>query len=609
MCGIIGRVSAEDVVPHIISGLKRLEYRGYDSGGIAFFDNDSIKRIRSVGKISQLEKLVNKEKKQGFAGIGHTRWATHGKPTESNAHPHKSTKGTFYIVHNGIIENSEEIKKSLLTDNVVYESQTDSEIFAHLLEKFYEGDPVSAIAKALAVLKGSYAFGVLCKDFPNTIFGASSGSPLVAIKGEGGCSIASDIGAVAEKATEIFRVYDGEICKITQNNITFFDLVGKKIKKRPENAKSNVETFEKEGYSHFMLKEIEEQPEAVNNTIKALVSFGSIALPDVTLDDDFIAERLQKIAIVACGSAYHTGLVAKHVIEELAGIPCTVEIASEFRYSQPLIDESTLVIFVSQSGETADTLASLRLAKHCGAQILSIVNVKESAIARESENVIFTEAGREIAVATTKAYSAQLVAFYALGIYFGRVRGNITYQQEEKLVSELLNLPQKIEETLQTVEQDAKELAKTLCNEKDVFFIGRLTDYATACEGSLKLKEISYINAQSYAAGELKHGTISLVEANTPVIAIAGESKIFSKTVSNICEVEARGARVFVITDRAKASLVSKGRKTIFVPDTISQFRSSLLVIPLQLISYYAAFYLDRDIDKPKNLAKSVTVE
>ena len=609
MCGIIGKVGTEDVVPHIITGLKKLEYRGYDSGGIAFFDNDQIKRLRSVGKISQLEKLVNKEKNQGFTGIGHTRWATHGKPTENNAHPHKSANGVFYIVHNGIIENSEEIKKTLLSENIVYESHTDSEIFAHLLEKFYNGDPVSAIAKALAVLKGSYAFGILCKDFPNTVFGASSGSPLVAMKSETGCCIVSDIGAVTEKATEVFRVCDGEICKITNNTISFFDLVGEKVNKYSERTKSSAEAFDKGEYKHFMLKEIEEQPEAVQKTIESLVTFGSIALPDVTLDEEFIKEKLQNIVIVACGSAYHTGLVAKHIAEELAGISCVVEIASEFRYSQPLVNENTLVIFVSQSGETADTLASLRLAKYCGAQILSIVNVKGSVIARESENVIFTEAGREIAVATTKAYSAQLVAFYALGIYLGRVRGNITDEQEERFVCELLQLPQKIEETLRLVDGKAKEIAQILCTQRDVFFIGRLTDYATACEGALKLKEISYINAQSYAAGELKHGTISLIENETPVIAIAGESKIFSKTISNICEVEARGGKVIVITDKAKETLVAKGRSVIAVPDTISQFRSSLLVVPLQLISYYTALYLNRDIDKPKNLAKSVTVE
>ncbi len=609
MCGIIGKVGEENVIPQLINGLKKLEYRGYDSAGVAFVEDDIINRVRAVGKISELKKKLSQEVIESRVGIGHTRWATHGSPTEENAHPHRSKNGMFYIVHNGIIENSEEIKKNLLPYNLDFESGTDTEVFAHLLEKYYDGEPVSAIAKAQAVLKGSYAFGLICKDYPDVIFGAASGSPLVVVKGENGFYIASDSGAIDEKTVEKYSVSCGEICKITSSAAEFFDPSGKAIKKQREDSQNSEDSFEKEGYAHFMLKEISEQPRAVKDTLDSLISLGGVWLPHVNIDEDFFSEILEKIVIVACGSAYHTGLVAKHIIEKLTGVPCAVEIASEFRYSHPFIDEKTLAIFVSQSGETADTLACLRLAKHCGAQIISIVNVRGSAIAKESDNVIFTKAGREIAVATTKAYSAQLAAFYALSIFIGREKGKLSEEQEEKYIEELSLLPQKIKETLETVNENAKKFAQKICKWDKVFFMGRLTDYATACEGSLKLKEISYINAQSYASGELKHGTISLVEEGTPMIAVLGESKIFSKTLSNICEVESRGAQVIVITDIAKENLLSGNRTVISVPDTLSEFRQSLLVLPLQLISYYTALLRGCDIDQPKNLAKSVTVE
>ncbi len=609
MCGIIGYSGKENCVPILIKALKNLEYRGYDSAGIACFENKKISRVRAVGKITELEKETHKKTIRSNVGIGHTRWATHGKPCEENSHPHKSTSSLFYVVHNGIIENSGEIKKTLLPANTVYKSQTDTEVFAHLLEKYYTGEPVSAIAKALAVLKGTYAFSILCSDFPYTVFGAASGSPLVALKGESGFYIASDISAVSEKSTECYRILNGEICALTQTEIQFFDASGKEINKKPEQVFCKENTITKEGYPHFMLKEIAEQPKAIRATIDSLVSMHSITLPDVSFDEEFIQERLKNIIIVACGSAYHTGLVAKHLLEGLADTPCSVEIASEFRYSHHHFGKGTLAVFVSQSGETADTLAALRLAKKYGAQVLSVVNVQDSAIAKESENAIFTRAGKEVAVATTKAYSAQLVAFYALAIFIGRVKNQITLEEEEKLVKELLLLPEKVKETLESTNQITKKLAGELCHKNDVFFIGRLKDFAIACEGALKLKEVSYINAQSYASGELKHGTISLIENGTPVIAIVGESKIFSKTLSNICEVEARGGTVIVITDKAKQSLVSSNRTVITVSDVSSYFRPSLLVLPLQLLSYYTALLRGCDIDKPKNLAKSVTVE
>lgn len=609
MCGIIGYSGEENCAPILIKGLKNLEYRGYDSAGIAYFEGENISRIRAVGRISELDKAIQKKSVDAHTGIGHTRWATHGMPCEANSHPHKSSLGLFYVVHNGIIENSGEIKKTLLSANTVYESQTDTEVFAHLLEKYYTGEPVSAIAKALAVLKGTYAFSILCSDFPHTVFGAASGSPLVALKGESGFYLASDISAVSEKSTECYRILNGEICALTQTEIKFFDACGKEINKKPEQIFCKENSITKEGYPHFMLKEIAEQPKAIKDTIASLVSMHSITLPDVSFDEEFLQERLKNIVIVACGSAYHTGLVAKHLLEGFTATPCTVEIASEFRYSHHHFGKETLAIFVSQSGETADTLAALRIAKQYGAQVLSIVNVQDSVIAKESENAIFTKAGKEVAVATTKAYSAQLAAFYALAIFIGRVKNQITPEEEEKLVKELLSLPVKVKETLESVNEISKSLAGELCDKNDVFFIGRLKDYATACEGALKLKEVSYINAQSYASGELKHGTISLIENGTPVIAVAGESKIFSKTLSNICEVEARGGTVIVITDKAKQSLVSANRTVITVPDICSYFRPSLLVLPLQLLSYYTALLRGCDIDKPKNLAKSVTVE
>lgn len=608
MCGIIGRAGAENVLPPVIDGLKRLEYRGYDSAGLAYFKEGEIERVRAKGKITALEKSLN-QKAQSCVAIGHTRWATHGSPTEANAHPHKSPDGMFYVVHNGIIENSEEIKKTLLAKDTAYESQTDTEVFAHLLEKYYNGDVVSAIAKAQAVLKGAYAFAVLCIDFPYAVFGVASGSPLMAVKCEDGFCVASDSGAVSCDGQVCYRIQNGEICRLTRDSLCFFDAAGSKINKAGESLSCKENAFDKCGFDHFMLKEIYEQADAVRSTLDSLITFGSVTLPDVAFDEDFLKEGLRKIIIVACGSAYHAGLAVRCAIEKLAGISCSVELASEFRYSQPFVDEATLTIFVSQSGETADTLASLRLAKHCGAQIMSVVNVKNSAIARESENVIFTQAGREVAVATTKAYSSQLAALYAFAIFLGRISGKISEDEERKFTQELMCLPLKIKETLSNTINSAQEIARKLNSSKDVFFIGRLSDYATACEGSLKLKEISYINSQSYPAGELKHGTISLVENQTPVIAIAGESKVFSKTLSNIFEVEARGAQVIVVTDKAKQSLVSNNRTVLAVPDTLSEFRSSLLVIPLQLISYYTALLRGCDIDQPKNLAKSVTVE
>lgn len=608
MCGIIGKVGVDDVIPQLIRGLSNLEYRGYDSSGIAGLEGSRIRCFRSVGRIDNLRHILEKEKYESICGIAHTRWATHGKPTEENAHPHTGPNGMFAVVHNGIIENAEEIKKTLLPDND-FKSETDTEVFAHLLEKYYSKDVVSAIANACAVLKGSYAFGIMCDDTPGMIYGAASGSPLVVAKGDEGVYIASDPGAIEESCDHIYRMKQGEICAIDSDTVSFYDASGRDIKKAPERTYVRKDDYDKSGYDHYMLKEIYEQPEAVRNTLKTLVAGDSIILPEVSLRDEFFTEGIEKIIIVACGSAYHTGLVGKCIIEKLCKIPCSVEIASEFRYSEPLMNDKTLAIFVSQSGETADTLASLRLASRRGAQILSIVNVKGSIIAEESENVIYTIAGKEVAVATTKAYSAQLTAFYALALYMSYLRKTVDNDKYVYLIRELKKLPDKISETISETDSIAKALAHKLYDKTDIFYIGRLSDYATAAEGSLKMKEISYINSQAYASGELKHGTISLIEKGTPVIAVAGENGVFSKTVSNISEVASRGAWVITLTDRKKAVMGEKLPDIIWVPETADEFRSSLLVIPLQLMSYYTALKRGCDIDKPKNLAKSVTVE
>ena len=609
MCGIIGKAGIDNVAPDLVNGLKNLEYRGYDSSGIAFFNKGKLERVRSVGKIRELQKSLENIDIQSNSGIGHTRWATHGKPTEENAHPHKSPQGKFMVVHNGIIENTEEIKKNLLKADAVFYSDTDTEVICHLLEKYYKDDVVSALANACAVLKGSYALGVLCADCEGTVFGAASGSPLSVGKCKDSFYLASDINAISEKIEDAYKLSNGEICRIDSDTVSFFDPSGQEIEKYREKITFEESNASKCNFEHFMMKEIYEQPDAVKKTLESYISLGEIDFPDVMLDEDFLQEQLEKIVIVGCGSAYHAALVGKRAIEKLCGIPCQAEIASEFRYSEPLISEKTLAVFISQSGETADTLASLRLAKWCKAQVLSIVNVKGSAIAGESENVIFTKAGQEVAVATTKAYSAQLVSLYALAIFIAYNTGKITNEENNSLIEELQSLPEKIKATIESTEKSMKGLAKRLYKKENIFFIGRLSDFATASEGALKMKEISYKNCQAYPSGELKHGTISLVEEGVPVIAVAGDGRVFHKTLSNISECVARGAEPVLITEEYKKDLIKNQYETVTVPRTRRIFRSSLLVIPLQLLGYYTAKFCECDIDRPKNLAKSVTVE
>lgn len=609
MCGIIGKVGAGNVFPELLNGLKNLEYRGYDSVGVAGIIDNKIIRFRQEGRVYNLEAEIEKANPESFIGIGHTRWATHGSPTKENAHPHISSDGKFAIVHNGIIENSDELKKSFLEGEIQLSSQTDTEIVVQLMGLFYKGDVISAISETCKELNGSFAFGILCEDTPNTLYAVGQSSPLLIVKSKTGHYIASDFCAVGEEADEVYRLTDGEICALTENSVKFFNPSGAPIEKFPEKAEFSCSVLDKGDYEHFMLKEIFEQPQAVENTINSFLKQNEIIFPKVKLYDNFIKEKVDKIVIVACGSAYHAGLVGKSVLEDLCKIPCAVEIASEFRYSQSFINENTLGVFISQSGETADTLAALRLAKKKGAQILSIVNVEGSAISEESENVIYTKAGREVAVATTKAYSAQLVSLYALAISMGKIRGIIDAEKYKKLIEELRILPPKIEKRINTLAPQMEELSKEIYKKKDIFFIGRLNDFATAAEGSLKMKEISYINSQAYPAGELKHGTISLIEEGSVVVAVAGKSKVFSKTVSNISEVQARGAKVVLITDESEKDCKVTAEITVTVPQTLKEFQNSLLVLPLQLLSYYTAKKLGCDIDKPKNLAKSVTVE
>lgn len=609
MCGIIGKIGVGNVFPELLNGLKNLEYRGYDSAGVAGIIDNKIVRFREEGKITNLEAEIQKAKPESLIGIGHTRWATHGSPTKENAHPHISNNGKFALVHNGIIENAEELKKAFLEDKINLASQTDTEIVVQLMGLFYNGDVISAISETCKSLTGSFALGILCEDTPNTLYAVGQSSPLLVVKSKTGCYIASDFCAVGGPAEEVYRLTDGEICTMTENSIKFFNPSGKPIEKFPEKVELSCSAFDKGDFDHFMLKEIFEQPRAVNNTINSFLKENQIVFPNVKLYDNFIKEKLDEIIIVACGSAYHAGLVGKGIIEKLCRIPCSVEIASEFRYGEAFVNENTLAIFISQSGETADTLAALRLAKKKGAKILSIVNVQGSAISEESENVIYTKAGREVAVATTKAYSAQLVSLYALALYMGKIKGSIEEEKYKNLIKEFKIISPKIEETIKALAPQMEELSKKIYKKNDIFFIGRLNDFATAAEGSLKMKEISYINSQSYPAGELKHGTISLIEEGTIVVAVAGKSKVFSKTASNISEVQARGAKVILITDESEKNCKITAEITITVPETLEEFQNSLLVLPLQLLSYYTAKNLGCDIDRPKNLAKSVTVE
>lgn len=612
MCGIVGFVGNEQAAPILLDGLSKLEYRGYDSAGIAVRDNDSnIKIVKAKGRLKGLiEKTDAGHAVFGTCGIGHTRWATHGEPSEINAHPHTSDDGNVVGVHNGIIENYQELKVKLIKNGYSFYSSTDTEVAVKLVDyyyKKYEHTPVDAINHAMVRIRGSYALAMMFEEYPNEIYVARKDSPMIIGVADGNCYIASDVPAILKYTRNVYYIGNMELGRLADGKATFYNLDGDEIQKDLVEIKWDAEAAEKGGYEHFMMKEIHEQPKAILDTMNSKMKDGRIDLSDVGLSEDDI-RNISQVIIVACGSAYHTGVVTQYVMEDLARIPVRVELASEFRYRRPILNKNDLVIVVSQSGETADTLAGLRLAKEQGVKTLGIVNVVGSSIAREADNVFYTMAGPEIAVATTKAYSAQLIAGYMLSIEFARVRGQITEEQYTGYISELQTIPDKINKILEDKERIQWFAAKQ-ANAQDIFFVGRGIDYAICLEGSLKLKEISYIHSEAYAAGELKHGTISLIEDGILVIGSLTQPDLYEKTISNMVECKSRGASLMALTTVGNYSIEDTAEFTVYVPKTDEHFAASLAVVPLQLLGYYVSVARGLDVDKPRNLAKSVTVE
>ena len=612
MCGIVGYVGKEQAAPILLDGLERLEYRGYDSAGLAVLGGRRGLQVKkSKGRLSVLKALTdNGRSLTGTLGIGHTRWATHGEPNDVNSHPQLSEGRKIAVVHNGIIENYVEIKEFLISQGVHFSSETDTEVVAQLLEYFYDscGDFMASVYRVLDRIEGAYALGIICRDVPDSFIAARKDAPLLLGYGDGCNFIASDVTALIKHTRDVAYMNDGEVALVSADGIQVFDEYGQPVEKEHSYVDWDVSAAEKGGYPHFMFKEIMEQPEAVRKTISPRIKEGQIVFDELSLDEDFI-RSLDRIFIVACGSSYHVGMVGKYNLERLLRKPVDVQLASEFRYADPLVGPNSLVIVISQSGETLDTMAALREARRLGAKILSIVNVVGSSIARESDDVLYTWAGPEIAVATTKAYSTQLVLLDMLGVYFAKVCGSIGNGEYEEIVEELLALPVKMEAVLEDIDE-IKYLASRYFNHNSIFFIGRNLDYALGLEGSLKLKEISYIHSEAYASGELKHGTISLIEDGTLVVALGTYKPLFEKTLSNIIEVKARGADIVALTAESKAADMRKTAENVLsVPDTHVILQPSLGVIPLQLFAYYVALHKGCDIDKPRNLAKSVTVE
>ena len=612
MCGIVGYIGNEQAAPILLDGLSKLEYRGYDSAGIAVRDSDgNINIVKAKGRLKGLiEKTDSGNAVHGTCGIGHTRWATHGEPSETNAHPHMSDDGNVVGVHNGIIENYQELKEKLLKKGYSFYSSTDTEVAIKLVDyyyKKYEHTPVDAINHAMVRIRGSYAFAFIFKDYPDEIFVARKDSPMIIGVSDGNCYVASDVPAILKYTRNVYYIGNMEIAKLGDGKAVFYNLDGDEIEKELVEIKWDAQAAEKGGFEHFMMKEIHEQPRAILDTLNSKLKDEKIDLLDVGLSDEDI-KRISHIYIVACGSAYHTGVVTQYVMEDLSRVPVRVELASEFRYRRPILDKDDLVIVVSQSGETADTLAGLRLAKEQGVKTLGIVNVVGSSIAREADNVFYTLAGPEISVATTKAYSAQLIAGYLLSIEFAKVREQITEKQYFEYIEELKSIPEKINRIIEDKERIQWFAAKQ-ANAKDIFFVGRGIDYAVCLEGSLKLKEISYIHSEAYAAGELKHGTISLIEDNILVIGSLTQPDLFEKTVSNMVECKSRGASLMGLTTFGNYSIEDTADFVVYVPKTDTHFAASLAVVPLQLLGYYVSVARGLDVDKPRNLAKSVTVE
>ena len=612
MCGIVGYVGNEQAAPILLNGLAKLEYRGYDSAGIAVRDGDKhVEVVKAKGRLKALEEKTNNGLAiKGTCGIGHTRWATHGEPSENNAHPHISDDYNVVVVHNGIIENYQELKDKLVKNGYEFYSSTDTEVAIKLIDyyyKKYEHTPVDAINHAMVRIRGSYAFAIMFKEYPNEIYVARKDSPMILGVSDGNCYVGSDVPAILNYTRNVYYIGNMEIGRLADGNITFYNLDGDEIEKELVEIKWDAEAAEKGGYEHFMMKEIHEQPKAIADTLNSVLKDGKLDLSAVELSDEEI-KKISQIYIVACGSAYHVGVVAQYVMEDLAKIPVRVELASEFRYRKPLLDPDGLVIVISQSGETADSLAALRLAKDKGLRTLGIVNVVGSSIAREADNVFYTLAGPEISVATTKAYSTQLIAAYCLAIQFARVRGEITDDVYSTYLEELKTIPDKIEKILEDKER-IQWFAAKVANSKDIFFIGRGIDYAVSLEGSLKLKEISYIHSEAYAAGELKHGTISLIEDNILVIGVLTQSELYEKTISNMVECKSRGAYLMGLTTYGKYEVEDTVEFTVYIPKIDEHFAASLAVVPLQLLGYYVSVAKGLDVDKPRNLAKSVTVE
>lgn len=606
MCGIVGYVGQRQSASVLLDGLTKLEYRGYDSAGIAVLSQGKIVTIKTKGRLKQLEEKMNAEGiPQGTCGIGHTRWATHGEPSDINSHPHGNARLT--IVHNGIIENYMELKEKLVRKGYDFQSQTDTEVVAKLLDYYYKDDPMEAIRRLIAAIKGSYALGILFRDFPEEIFALRKDSPLIIGIGEGENFIASDIPAVLKYTRNYELIDENEIVRLTKDRVMVYNLDGDLVEKKMLTADWDVEAAEKAGYPHFMLKEIFEQPKALKDTVSPrlkenLPNFDNEGIPNSLFADT------QKIHIVACGTAMHAGMIGKNIIEHLARVPVDVQIASEFRYCNPILNENELMIIISQSGETADTLAALRLAKQRGVPTLAVVNVVGSSISREADYVIYTWAGPEIAVASTKAYTVQLGVMYLLAMQFALCKHTMTSEQVAKMGKTIQEIPQQMQQILEKTD-DCKYYASRFQNASNLFFIGRGLDYAISLEGSLKLKEISYMHSEAYAAGELKHGTISLIDTDVPVIAVATQSNLYEKTVSNIKEVVTRGAKVLLVVKEGLPVDMSTARYVLSIPSAEDIYMPLLSVIPLQLFAYYTAVLRGCDVDKPRNLAKSVTVE
>ena len=612
MCGIVGFTGCHQAAPILLDGLSKLEYRGYDSAGIAVRDGEGeTEVIKAKGRLKVLsEKTNDGESVPGTCGIGHTRWATHGEPSENNAHPHVSDDGNVVAVHNGIIENYQELKDKLLRKGYAFYSETDTEVAVKLVDyyyKKYEGTPVDAINHAMVRIRGSYALAIMFKDYPEEIYVARKDSPMILGVSDGESYVASDVPAILKYTRNVYYIGNLEMARVRKGEITFYNLDGEEIQKQMKTIEWDAEAAEKAGFEHFMMKEIHEQPKAVQDTLSSVVKDGQIDLSEIGLTDENIQD-IDQIYIIACGSAYHVGMAAQYVFEDMVRVPVRVELASEFRYRNPILNPKALAIIISQSGETADSLAALRLCKENNIRTLGIVNVVGSSIAREADNVFYTLAGPEISVATTKAYSTQLIASYALAIQFAKVKGTISEEQYAAYIKELETLPDKIQRIIDDKER-IQWFASKQANAKDVFFIGRGIDYAICLEGSLKMKEISYIHSEAYAAGELKHGTISLIEDGTLVIGVLTQPALYEKAVSNMVECKSRGAYLMGLTTFGNYNIEDTADFTVYMPKTDPHFATSLAVIPLQLLGYYVSVAKGLDVDKPRNLAKSVTVE